>query len=308
MQGAQQQPVDPRAVVSSSSRGAPAAANAPQNNIVPVAGSSNALKLPPVVFPAYDGTPDKFLDWRTKLEMTVRLLTPGSCTTQQQIFLAANEFTGSAAAWWLDKFRSGDTDTWVGLEQLVAAMAAEFLPRDLMSRYRDQWLRLPMEKGPNGWYNITALEQRIRLLSHAIPGTTEEAKTHMFLSCLTTQNDIRKLVSLQHPNTLEVAAAIARDCQTAAQSSNGYRRKPPGPGRGQPPPPPPRNQHQYTGWGQQQYPGPTPMDLGGMATHRRPIVCDHCGEPGHIRPVCPKRAPPGGAGRGKSRATAPRGR
>lgn len=265
---------------------AAAAADTQADAVIPAA----LLKAGNIILPSFNGNPHQLKNFIIDLEQCMELYGLDRYPVSKQILFAGYCLSGIAKTWWRDLCLKGVQHEWTCMKDFLDALIAEFLPSDLKERYRDRWQALPRARGAGGWQDINALERTVRELSMHLQDKSTEDVVHTFVSSLPPQ--IAAWVRMQHPASLDAAASAARDVQQSLRGG-GF-------AAAAPSFTPFRSQQQYPQ--QQQYQqrpygfaaagpsaqsGPIPMELGSVSA-LQPIVCHHCGQPGHKRPDCPK--------------------
>lgn len=261
--------------------------------------SSSSLGTPPfglfkpnIPMPVFSGNPRQLQEFLGDLQQVMILSNILKEKPTVQIVFAAQCLKGNAKTWWQSLWGKGIPQQWTDINEFAAAIKKEYMPSDLTARLWDDWGRLPQQV-QGGWSDANALERRVRQLCLQLGDRLpDDMIVNHFIRCL--QPDIQYMVRLAHPATLDAAAAAARDVLQCQQ----FKRSP----RPVPYPTQPFSGSSSSGApSQQQFGGPTPMELGGTrAAGPHPITCFKCGQPGHKACDCrnKQQQQPGGSGGG----------
>jgi hypothetical protein len=260
-----QQPVDPGAQMSVATvealfqrllaQTAPVAQPAPQptapaaQTSTPAATGKPSRKFPDP--PLYEGDPVKLDGWVTQMVMYLRAYDV-DLTTVRAVDVATMFLRGKAQDWWTGRFHlqeSGTVPVLVSWTAFVQALTTAFLPVELARRYIDQLLHV--SQGKQDMRSYIAVFNSLRAKGPtAFP---EETLSYLFLQGC--RPDLQRNITLQYPKTL---AEYFQHAITLSDLPNSHRHQP--------------NVNK------------PPSDPKPKTTS--PLVCAHCGKPGHTEDRC----------------------
>jgi hypothetical protein len=260
-----QQPVDPGSQVSVATiealfqrllaQTAPVAQPAPQPTApaaptsTPTATGKPSLKFPDP--PLFEGDPVKLDGWLTQTQMYLRAYDV-DLSTVRAVDVATMFLRGKAQDWWTGQFHlqeSGTVPILASWSAFVQALTAAFLPVELARRYIDQLLHVSQGKQDMRSYIAVFNSLRAKVPT-AFP---EETLSYLFLQGC--RPDLQRNITLQYPKTL---AEYFQHAITLSDLPNSHR---PQPNVNKP-----------------------PADSKPKTTS--PLVCTHCGKPGHTEDRC----------------------
>jgi hypothetical protein len=208
-----------------------------------------SLKFPDP--PLFDGVPDKLDGWVTQTVMYLRAYDI-DLHTVRAVDVATMFLRGKAQDWWSGQFHlqaSGSVPILGSWDSFVQALTEAFCPVELKRRYLDQLLHISQGKLDMRSY-IAAFNALRAKVPTAFP---EETLSHLFVQGC--RSDLQRHITLQDPKTL---AEYFQHAITLSDLPNSHR--------------PQTNGNK------------PPADSKTKPTS--PLVCAHCGKPGHSEDRC----------------------